>query len=74
VRRRKASARPDQRVTFIDRHEVGLDRRREGRGRVSDLSTISDKKNALIKRIDNIDRIFLQAELAELDIQAGWDD
>jgi len=35
---------------------------------------ISDKKSALIKRLDNVDRKFLQAELAELDIQAGWDD
>jgi hypothetical protein len=35
---------------------------------------ISDKKTALIKRLDNVDRKFLQAELAELDIQAGWDD
>ena len=24
--------------------------------------------------VDNVDRKFLQAELAELDIQAGWDD
>ena len=35
---------------------------------------ISDKKGALIKRLENVDRKFLQAELAELDIQAGWDD
>jgi hypothetical protein len=35
---------------------------------------ISDKKSALIKRLDNVDRKFLQAELAELDIHAGWDD
>lgn len=41
---------------------------------VENLSTISDKKNALIKRLDNVDRKFLQAELAELDIQAGWDE
>ena len=41
---------------------------------VGNLSVISDKKNALIKRLDNVDRKFLQAELAELDIQAGWDD
>jgi hypothetical protein len=41
---------------------------------VGNLNTISDKKSALIKRIDNIDRAFLQAELAALDIQAGWDD
>ncbi len=38
------------------------------------LRVISDKKSALIKRLDNVDRKFLQAELAELDIQAGWDD
>ena len=41
---------------------------------VGNLSAISDKKSALIKRLDNVDRKFLQAELAELDIQAGWDD
>lgn len=41
---------------------------------VGNLSAISDKKSALTKRLDNIDRKFLQAELAELDIQAGWDD
>jgi hypothetical protein len=41
---------------------------------VGNLSVISDKKSALIKRLDNVDRKFLQAELAELDIQAGWDD
>jgi hypothetical protein len=35
---------------------------------------ISEKKSALIKRFDNVDRKFLQAELAELDIQTGWDD
>jgi hypothetical protein len=32
------------------------------------------EKGALIKRLENVDRKFLQAELAELDIQAGWDD
>ena len=37
------------------------------------MSTLSDKKSALNKRLDNVDRKFLQAELAELDIQAGWD-
>jgi hypothetical protein len=41
---------------------------------VGNLSVISDKKSALIKRLDNVDRKFLQAELAEVDIQAGWDD
>jgi hypothetical protein len=41
---------------------------------VGNLSVISDKKSALIKRLDNVDRKFLQAELAELDIQTGWDD
>lgn len=41
---------------------------------VRNLSVISDKKSALITRLDNVDRKFLQAELAELDIQAGWDD
>jgi hypothetical protein len=41
---------------------------------VRNLSAISDKKGALITRLDNVDRKFLQAELAELDIQAGWDD
>lgn len=41
---------------------------------VGNLGAISDMKSALIKRLDNVDRKFLQAELAELDIQAGWDD
>jgi hypothetical protein len=41
---------------------------------VGNLGTISSKKRELIKRIENIDRKFLRAELAELDIQPGWDD
>jgi hypothetical protein len=41
---------------------------------MGNLNAISDKKSALIKRLDNIDRRFLRAELAALDIQAGWDD
>ena len=40
---------------------------------VRNMSTLSDKKSALNERLDNVDRKFLQAELAELDIQAGWD-
>jgi hypothetical protein len=38
------------------------------------LSEVSDKKSDLLKRLNGIDRKFLQAELAELDIQEGWDD
>ena len=41
---------------------------------VGSLSAISDKKSALITRLGNVDRKFLQAELAELGMQAGWDD
>ncbi|WP_249150364.1 hypothetical protein [Bradyrhizobium sp. JYMT SZCCT0180] len=41
---------------------------------VGNLHEISDKQNALRKRLDAIDPKFLQAELAELDIQEGWDD
>ena len=41
---------------------------------VGNLNVISDKKSALLKRLDGIDRKFLQAELAELDIQEGWHD
>ncbi len=41
---------------------------------VGNLNEISDKKIALLKRLSGIDRKFLQAELAELDILAGWDD
>lgn len=41
---------------------------------IGNLSAISDKKSGLIKRLDNVDCKFLQAELAELDIQPGWDD
>jgi hypothetical protein len=39
---------------------------------VSNLKKISNRKKALIKRMRSIDRNFLQAELAELDIRAGW--
>lgn len=39
---------------------------------VGNLNAISCKKSALLKRLDGIDRRFLQAELAELDIQDGW--
>lgn len=39
---------------------------------VENLSAISDKKSELIRRLDNINRKFLEAELAELDIQANW--
>jgi hypothetical protein len=38
------------------------------------LSEVSDKKSDLLKRLNGIDRKFLQAELAALDIQEGWDD
>jgi len=41
---------------------------------VGNLNEISDKKSGLLKRLAGIDRSFLQAELAELDIQEGWDD
>lgn len=41
---------------------------------VGNLSAVSDNKSGLIKRLEKVDRKFLQAELAELDIQAGWDD
>jgi hypothetical protein len=41
---------------------------------VSNLNEISDKKSALLKRLDDIDRKFLQAELAELDIHDDWED
>jgi hypothetical protein len=41
---------------------------------VGNLNEISDKKSAPLKRLGGIDRKFLQAELAELDIQEGWDD
>ena len=41
---------------------------------VCNLNEIADKRGALLKRLDGIDRKFLQAELAELDIQEGWDD
>lgn len=41
---------------------------------VGSLNEIADKKSVLLKRLDGIDRKFLQAELAELDIQQGWDD
>ena len=41
---------------------------------VGNLNEIADKKSALLKRLDGIDRKFLQAELAELDIQEDWGD
>jgi hypothetical protein len=40
---------------------------------VENLGVISGKKSALTKRLDNVDRKFLLAELAELDIKTGWD-
>lgn len=41
---------------------------------VGNLKKIADKKSALLKRLNGIDRRFLQAELDELDVQEGWDD
>lgn len=41
---------------------------------VGNLNEISEKKSALLKRLGGINREFLEAELAELDIQEGWDD
>ena len=40
---------------------------------VGNLNAISEKKSALLKRLDGIDRKFLEAELTELDIRKGWD-
>lgn len=37
------------------------------------LNVVWDKKTALLHRLTSIDRKFLQAELAELDIRDGWD-
>jgi hypothetical protein len=41
---------------------------------VDNLNEISDKKSGLLKRLSGIDRKFLHAELAELDIQEGWNE
>lgn len=41
---------------------------------VRNLNKISDNKSALLKRLDSIDRRFLQDELAELDIREGRDE
>src|SRR5262249_8506901 len=41
---------------------------------VGNLNQISDKKIALLKRLGGLNRKFLEAELAELDIQEGWND
>jgi hypothetical protein len=41
---------------------------------IGNLKLVSDKKSALRQRLNGIDRKFLQAELAELDIREGWDD
>ena len=41
---------------------------------VGNLNVVSGKKSALLQRLNGIDRKFLQAELAELDIREGWDD
>jgi hypothetical protein len=41
---------------------------------VGNLNEIADKKSALLKRLDAIDRKFLHAELAELDIRDDWED
>jgi nucleotidyltransferase AbiEii toxin of type IV toxin-antitoxin system len=37
------------------------------------LPDIANKKNDLLRRLDSIRPDFLQAEIAELDIQPGWD-
>jgi hypothetical protein len=41
---------------------------------IGHLNVVSGKKSALLHRLNDIDRKFLQAELAELDIREGWDD
>jgi hypothetical protein len=41
---------------------------------VGNLNVISDKKSELLKRLGSINPQYLQAELAELDIQEDWDD
>jgi hypothetical protein len=41
---------------------------------VGNLNVISDNKSELLKRLGSINPQYLQAELAELDIQEGWDD
>ena len=41
---------------------------------VQDEPKSGKKRPALLQRLGGIDRKFLQAELAELDIQQGWDD
>lgn len=41
---------------------------------IGNLSVVSKKKSALLHRLNGIDRKFLQAELAELDIREGWND
>lgn len=41
---------------------------------IGNLKLVSDKKSSLRHRLNGIDRKFLRAELAELDIREGWDD
>lgn len=41
---------------------------------IGNLNVVSDKKSALLHRLNAVDRKFLAAELAELDIREGWDD
>ncbi|MGQ0684726.1 nucleotidyl transferase AbiEii/AbiGii toxin family protein [Bradyrhizobium sp.] len=41
---------------------------------IGNSNVVSDKKSALLHRLNGIDRKFLQDELAELDIREGWDD
>ena len=41
---------------------------------VANLHEIADKKNHLLQRLDSLNGDYLRAELAELDIQPGWEE
>jgi hypothetical protein len=40
---------------------------------IANLHEVTEKKNDLLRRLDDINEDFLQAELAELDIRSAWE-
>jgi hypothetical protein len=45
----------------------------DGDALTANLHEVADKKDDLLRRLDNIKEDFLQAELAQLDIRPGWE-
>jgi hypothetical protein len=45
----------------------------DSRGLTANLHEVAEKKDELLRRLDDIKEDFLQAELAELDIRPAWE-